>query len=138
MSLTADQLALNRASAKNIAKVKLGLAGLPENQWTQEQMLNYNAALATIYASYPDQFSDQDLVNAEYVKAHPGEPLVDASFSLGDFATEATKPLTDAAQSVGSGFFTLANAAKWAVPLVAAIAVVILLFSFARKTGARQ
>ena len=74
MSLTADQLALNRASAKNIAKVKLALAGLPENQWTQEQMLNYNGALATIYASYPDQFSDQDLINAEYVKAHPGEP----------------------------------------------------------------
>ena len=137
MSLTADQLAANRQTAIANTRAALGLSN-NVTTWTQEQMLNYNAALATIYASYPDQFSDQDLVNAEYVKAHPGEPLVDASFSLGDFATEATKPLTDAAQSVGSGFFTLANAAKWAVPLVAAIAVVILLFSFARKTGARQ
>ena len=137
MSLTADQIAANRQTAIANTRAALGLSN-NVTTWTQEQMLNYNAALATIYASYPDQFSDQDLVNAEYVKAHPGEPLVDASFSLGDFATEATKPLTDAAQSVGSGFFTLANAAKWAVPLVAAIAVVILLFSFARKTGARQ
>ena len=137
MSLTADQLAANRQTAIANTRAALGLSN-NVTTWTQEQRVTYNAALATVLSASPDQFSDQDLVNAEYVKAHPGEPLVDASLSLGDFATEATKPLTDAAQSVGSGFFTLANAAKWAVPLVAAIAVVILLFSFARKTGARQ
>ena len=137
MSLTADQLAANRQTAIANTRAALGLSN-NVSTWTQEQRITYNAALATVLSASPDQFSDQDLINAEYVKAHPGEPLVDASFSLGDFATEAAKPLTDAAQSVGSGFFTLANAAKWAVPLIGAALVVILLFSFARKTGARQ
>ena len=73
MSLTADQLAANRQTAIANTRAALGLSN-NVTTWTQEQRVTYNAALATVLSASPDQFSDQDLINAEYVKAHPGEP----------------------------------------------------------------
>lgn len=140
MNLTTAQIAANRQSAQNLAKTQLGLLDTPTGDWTQAQRVSYDQALAKIIAQYPGSFTGDEVTWASNIsKQDPAmAQLVDADFSVGDFAKETVKPAGDALQSIGQGAFTIANAAKWALPVMAAIAAVILLFSLARRTGASK
>jgi hypothetical protein len=131
--MTAAQIATNRANAVASVRASLGLNNLPST-WTYAQRNAYNKALATYISTHPDQFASQDLINAEAVeKKQPGE-LEDASFDWGMFGAEAVKPAGDALQNVGKGVFTVANAMRWAIPVLAVLA----LFFFFEKNAARD
>lgn len=135
--MTSAQIAQNRAKAVASVRASLGLNDIPTT-WTYEQRQTYNKALATFIATHPDQFGAQDLQTAEAVAAKPIDQLEDDSFDWGMFAVEATKPALDAAQSIGEGVFTVANLTKFLIPVTAIIALGILLFAFARRTGAAK
>jgi hypothetical protein len=131
--MTAEQISANRAAAVVAVRDALGLSKIEPSRWTYEERIAYNKALAAYIAARPEQFSAQDLTTAEYVGKANYVPLEDASFDYGMFAVETVKPAADALKSVGDGVLTVANSAKWAIPLGFAVVGVLLLVNFNRK-----
>lgn len=134
--MTAEQIAQNRADAIATVRAQLGLSSKAPADWTYEERVVYNKSLAAYIAARPEQFSDQDILSAEVVSKQQYTPLEDDSFDVGLFVSESFTPLANAAQSVGNGVLSVANAAKWAIPLGAAVVGVLLLVHLNRKLGA--
>lgn len=122
-----------RAEAVRVTRRALNLNDKPSS-WTYEQRQAYNKALAGYIAARPDLFTAQDATTAGRIVAKPFEPLADASFDWGMFATEATAPIV----AVGEGVKTTLNLSSWLVPVAAVAAVLILLAGLAVRTGAAK
>lgn len=133
--MTADEIAANRAAAIATVRASLNLTDTQPSDWTYDQRTQYNKALATYIQSHPDQFSDQDALTADLVSKEMYPALQDTSFDTSMFVAETLKPATDALQSVGSGVLSIANAAKWALPLAAILVAGMLLMRANREIG---
>lgn len=123
-----------RALAVKNVRAQLGLSDTPSD-WSYEQRTTYNHALADYIAARPAEFSDQDALNAALVSSTVYGPLDDASFDWAMLGAETVKPVGDALKSVGDGALTVANAAKWAIPLLAVLAVIILAEKYSGGTA---
>lgn len=117
MSLTSEQIAANRKSASNLAVVKAGLVDVSRSDWTTDQRIAYERALAGIIVQYPDRFGDKDLVTAKNVLNKDYGTEQDTSFSFSDFGSEVAsnandlvgKPLVSLGQGVGNVFSFIGN-----------------------------
>jgi hypothetical protein len=133
--MTPEQIQRNRESAARLAKSALGLSGILVSDWTYEQEAMYDQKLASMILQYPDRFTAEDIARAQAVLKKNYGSLSDTSFSFVDFATESFKPLGDAAQSIGNGVLTVANAAKWGIPLLAIGGIVLVAYWANNKLG---
>lgn len=122
MSLTIQAA---RIEAAEKTRATLGLSETPPHAWTYEERTAYNKALAAYIQSRPDEFTDQDLLTADLVSKQMYSALDDSSFQVGTFIAETVAPITDAAQAVGAGVLSTANAARWLIPVGAAIAALV-------------
>ncbi len=134
---TAEQIAANRAAAVQTVRAALNLSDRVPADWTYAERTGYNKALAAYIAARPEQFSDAELRGAEAVAKNNYTAIEDAGFDVGMFVAETVKPGIDAVKSVGEGVLTTAKAAKWVIPVVAGVAVVLLLVHFNRKLGTK-
>jgi len=124
MSTQSSQAA--REAAIKAVRSALGLSDTPSD-WTYAQRVEYNKTLANYMLNNPEKFDDSTLNIAEQVSKSEYSALEDSSFDFGMFAAETVKPITQAAQSVGQGVFSVANMAKWLLPLLALVAAFVLL-----------
>lgn len=134
---TAEQIAANRAAAVQTVRAALNLADRQPVDWTYEERTGYNKALAAYIAARPEQFTDAELRGAEAISKSNYTELEDAGFDVGMFVVETAKPGLDAMKSVGDGVLTVANSAKWVIPVVAGVGLVLLLVHFNRKLGTK-
>ena len=132
--MTADQIQANRQSAARLAKQALGLFDIQLSDWTPAQRAAYDHKLASIILQYPDRFDASDVTRAQQVQ-NKDYSQVDASFSFSDFAAETWAPAGAALQSIGNGVLSVANAAKWAIPVLAIGAVILLAYWANNKAG---
>lgn len=124
-----------RKMAAGLVRTQLGLPESP-SAWTYEQRVVYNKALAAYIAANPHLFEDRDLLTADLVSKQAYPALADDSFDVGAFVHETVKPAAEAARAIGDGVFSVANAARWAVPAAAAVLVVMVLIHANRKLAA--
>lgn len=124
--LTPDQIAANRALAVQTVRAAQGLTNIAPVDWTYDQRTAYNHALADYIATNANQFSDQDNLNAQLIASTNYQPLADSSFDWATFAVDTAKPVTAAAQSIGNGVLSVANAAQWVIPILAIVAVLVV------------
>jgi hypothetical protein len=84
--MTSAEYAANRAAAVTLIRSQQGLANTAPADWTYEQRVAYNKALATYIATNPALFTAQDADTAAAVTVAAYAPLSDNSI-LGDVAT---------------------------------------------------
>lgn len=125
----------NLDSARRLAAQKVGIdlsqaAGLPYG--AREA---YNNELARLILAYPTRFDAATVARARDESVQVDEALEDASFNWSEFAGETVKPLGDGLQSIGNGVFTVANATRWAIPLLAVVAVVVIAENLSKGTA---
>ena len=123
--MTPDQIASNRAAAVATVRAQQGLSNTPTD-WTYDQRVAYDKALAAYILANAALFDSTEISIAETVSQQTYSPLEDDTFQWGEFAVDTFQPASDALQSIGSGVLTVANAAKWAIPVIAVIALVLL------------
>lgn len=78
---------LNLQTAVRNVRGRMGLSDVPAD-WTYEQRIAYNKALAAEIQQYPNSFTPEILVAADQVAKTSYQSLADASFVWGDFAAE--------------------------------------------------
>lgn len=123
-----------RETAIRDVRAQLGLSDVPSD-WSYAQRNAYNKALAAYIAANPDKFTSQEILTAEIIAKNAYSALEDDSFDLGLFVSETVKPASDALQGVGNGVLTVANSAKWALPLAALGVGALLLLALNKKLG---
>ncbi|HTJ77673.1 MAG TPA: hypothetical protein VL357_01635 [Rariglobus sp.] len=131
--MTPEEIISNRQAAIATVRAQMGLSNTPSD-WTYEQRVAYDKALAAYILANSSQFDATEISIANSVSSQTFSPLEDASFDWGAFGTETFQPLADAAQSVGSGILTVANAAKWAIPALVVVGIIL----FFEKNSARD
>ncbi len=91
-----------RAQAVVTVRQSLGLAKPPAD-WTYEERVAYNKALAEFIAAHADSFTQQDITNAGVVLAANYAPLADTSTlaELGQFGEAFAGEIVNAADKVG-------------------------------------
>lgn len=140
-ALTPAEVQANRAAAASTIKLRLGLPASPSS-WTWEQAQQYKAELAAYIAARPAEFpTAQDQKTAALVLANPHTPPEDASFDWAMFGAEYVKPVASIGEGTASALEGVAAAlksTKWLIPLALVAVVVIGLFAFANRTGARR
>lgn len=134
--LTDAQIAANRKSAANVIRHQLALDTIAPADWSYDQRVQYDQTLAAYILAHQDAFGSQELITAQEVSGNNYGSLEDSSFAFSDFVAEAGANAAAPFQAIGEGVLTAANAAKWAIPLVAGIAVVILLVSLDKRVNA--
>ncbi len=127
------------SEVESIVRQNLGLNDTPKLSWTYDQRIAYNKALSAEILRRSSEFSANQIKEANKVLASPTDHLEDASFDVGQFFEEAGKPLGNALQSIGDGVFSVANAARWAIPVIAVVFVVFYFLPkyFAAKKAAK-
>src|SRR5690606_14425092 len=121
------ELAANRAAAVKHVRAQQGLTGLHHSEWTYEQRVRYNKALADYILSRPGDFGGPELVAAGAVQAATYLPLEDTSVlaNIEAFGAEFGAQGLAAADSiagVGRGVLNALSSAQWMIP-VAVVAV---------------
>lgn len=118
----------------------LGLSDVP-SEWTYDERLAYNNALATYINANPGVFSASDLAIANNELNQNNVSLSDTSFTsglsdfFGNLEDEAVSALDDIG-GVGRGVLSTFRLASWVLPLAAVAVVIILLFAFRKKVSA--
>lgn len=79
---------LNLQTAARNVRARMGLSDIPAD-WTYEQRIAYNKALAAEIQQYPNSFTPEILTTAASVAGKNYTSLDDASFAWGEFATDA-------------------------------------------------
>ena len=137
--ISASQNIANVRSAERIVAIEMDIDS-PGGDWranlTYEQRIAFDKALAAYIVEHPAAFADGTLETARRIVDKNYAPLSDPSFDWSAFASAAVDEAAEAAgkvSGVGEGVLTVASAAKWAIQLVAAVAVVILLVRLARR-----
>lgn len=124
------------------ANIRATLGLSPDaSEWTYDQRVAYNRAVATWIAANPDSVSLTDLSNAQANLNGNYPALADTSFlSEGsDFFGYLEDEAIDAGNAVGGigrGVLNLASLSAYIIPLAGIVVVVILLFAFKKKSGA--
>ncbi len=131
--MTSEQIAANRKSAGNLVRYQLGLDTIPTADWSYEQRVAFNKALATYIADHPNAFGTQDVLTAQTVAANEYTPMQDESFSISDFVSTTAANAAEPFVAIGDGVITTAKLARLAIPVAAIVAVVILLVSFNKR-----
>lgn len=131
--MTDAQIAANRKSAGNLVRYQLGLDTIAESDWTYEQRTAFNKALATYIADHPSAFSQQDVLTAGIVQQNTYQPLEDASFSTSDFLSTTAANAAAPFKAIGDGIITTATAARWAIPVIVGVVVIMALVAANRK-----
>lgn len=135
--MTAAQIAANRKSAGNLVRYQLGLDTIPTVDWTYDQRTAFNKALASYISDHPSAFGEQDILTAQIVQTNEYSSLEFApSFPVSDFVSTLATDVIAPFQAVGNGIITTVTAAKWVIPTVAAVAVVMLLIALNKKVNA--
>lgn len=106
-----------RANASATVKASLGLPASPLD-WTYEQRVAYNKALAAYILANPAQFETVDLNTAQIVTGKTYSGLDDASFSWGEFGAEIVN------QSEEINPFSVRNRTQSKYVFIAVLAVV--------------
>lgn len=127
--------ALDQAKA-NI-RATLGLSNNPSD-WTYDQRITYNKALATFIASNPDSFPTSSVQSATSVLNENNSPLSDTGFlsdlsTFGDAITDEAINAGNSIAGIGNGVLNLASSAKWLIPIAGIAVLVILLWGFKKK-----
>ncbi len=136
--MTADEISANRAAAVDQVKGQLGLSAIQPSDWTYDQRVSYNKALAAYIQQNPGLFSATDETNAAAVAAKVDSPLDDNSFAsdlavFGDEFENQALRVGGAVASVGNGVINALNLAKYGIPAVILIFVAIKLFGIYEK-----
>lgn len=134
--MTTEQLAANRKSASNVIRMRLGLSSIAPSDWTYDQRVQYDQALAAYISSLPAAFSEQDLITAQEVAGNNYGGLQDSSFQFSDFLEETAANAAEPFQAIGDGIISTAKAAKWAIPVIAGVAVILLIIAYNKKVNA--
>lgn len=117
-----------RQDAATIVRGNVGLLDIPPAEWSFEQRISYNKALAAYIQSHPAIFTAGDLESARTVEARPYEPL--ETLSLGDKADIFTDEFLEQGKVVLS---TSGNAIKNALYIAVVVAVALYVFPYAYK-----
>lgn len=111
------------------------------SEWTYDERLAFNNALAKYIAANPELFSAQDNANALISLNRNNAALSDNSFTsnFADFFSNLEDEAISAGESVagiGQGVLNFASLSRWLIPLAGIAVVVILLWGFKKKQGA--
>lgn len=117
-----------RADAVTIVRGNLGLLDTPPAEWTYEQRVEYNKALASYINSHSTIFTPEDRESAQAVAARPYEPL--ATLGLGDKADIFTDEFLAQGKEVLS---SSGNALKNALYIAVTVAVFLYVFPYAYR-----
>lgn len=104
---------LNLQTAARNVRGRMGLSDVPAD-WTYDQRIAYNKALAAEIQQYPNSFTPEILVTADKVAKTSYQSLEDSSIAWGDFAADA-----------GLNLGGIAVKALYVFAAVAAVAVVV-------------
>lgn len=113
---------------------------LDRNNLTYEQRLKFDKALAVVITKYPERFTQQSVLNAQYSLQKNFTPLDDTGFNVSEFGTA----LVDNAIAVGNKVGQVGQAAldsvvnvstvlKYALP----IGAVLFLYLWIRSNSGR-
>lgn len=149
-TLTDSQYQANIDSASNLAATQLGLSLSNKSGWTLDQKDSYNHLLATIILTYPDRFTEQEVMSAQYegtvtygslsneglwddtasFVAAVGDNLVSAELKVADIGTG----VLNLASGAGQGLSNLGNLSKWIVPVAGITVLAVYLTAFSQRT----
>lgn len=123
MSLSAEQIQLNRKSAANVIRAQQGLQDFAPADWTYEQRTNYNKALANYIAANPSLFAQQDLITAKDVQNTDYGFISD--YTAGDVFSDFTSEIANQAVSINSAVnpFSEENRGKLFITLAAGLII---------------
>jgi len=123
MSLSAEQIQLNRKSAANVIRAQQGLQDFAPADWTYEQRTNYNKALAAYIAANPSLFSEMDLITAKDVQNTDYGFVSDYSYSdaFADFKSELGNQVVSINNTVNP--FSEENRSKLFIALAAGLII---------------
>lgn len=140
--VTPAQNAANLRSAERLIAIEQGIdnqAGTWRTSLTYDQRVAYENALALYIVTHPARFSAGTVETARWISQHGHTPLEDTDFDFAQFQTAAVDNIVAAGEKIGGigdGVLATANAASWAIPLAAAIVVVIGLVSLNKRLSA--
>jgi hypothetical protein len=116
---------------------------LPANpsDWTYDERVAYNAALATRIATSPTSYTSQENSTALRVLNTGYSPLDDTSFlsDLSTFGGALADEITDAGDAVGGvgrGLLSAFRISEWLIPLAFLAVAVLLFFALKKKVNA--
>ncbi|MFA6287746.1 MAG: hypothetical protein WC661_10225 [Opitutaceae bacterium] len=143
---TAQQTA-NLKTAQRIAAGKVGALGpngeLMTLDLSYSNRVSYEKTLAGIILKYPERFAPEEVSIAQGV-ANSNLPSDLETYTIAeaasDFVDEAGNQALEIGKSVaavGEGVKNTLNLSTWLIPVAVVVGVVILLFAFARRTGAK-
>jgi hypothetical protein len=122
--LSPAEIESNRAAAIAAVRSALGLSGAPSS-WTLAKRESYVDALAQYITTRPEQFSDQDLLNAELELKDSTIYLEDARFSWADFGSEVVSNAEALADPVVDGISSTVFATRYLIPLAALFGIAV-------------
>lgn len=132
--MTPEQLQKNRDDAAALVRAQLKLSS-NRTEWTNEQRQQFNKVLAAYIKANPDLFASVDLNNATVVESKTYTPLEDASFDFSDFTAELGSNVAAPFQAIGDGVISAAKLAKYAIPVLAIAAFILLVYMANDKAG---
>lgn len=138
-----DQERKNLNSAINLAANQYGVSSSETASLPYEKRIQYLKTLAGIILQYPTRFDAQTITNAQKAMGANYQPMDTYGFGemVGDFVDEAGNQAVEIGASVaavGEGVKNTLNLSKYLLPVGALVAAVILLWAFARRTGAAK
>lgn len=121
-------------------RASLGLSNSP-SEWSYEQRIAYNKALATYINASPQSYDEQTQASAQIVAAAQYSPLEDTGVladlsAFGSALEDEALAAGNKVAGVGNGILDTLGLAKWLIPAAAIILVGILLYGFYKKQTA--
>ena len=124
---------MTRAEAVQTVRAAQGLTDLAPSDWSYDQRVSYNQALAALIAQNASSFPPQEVEVARAIQAETVSPLADTSVSadLGAFGSaflDNVEKAGDSVADVGRGALAGISIAGMAIPLLVVVGVGLVIW----------